>query len=212
MWENKIRKIYEILFKRFGEQHWWPGETDFEIIVGAILTQGTNWKNVEKSINNIKERGLLELEKFKNLSIEEIRELIKPSGFFNVKAKRLKNFLDEFSRRFRSIDEMKTMERDELRKYLLSIKGIGKETADSIILYALKKPIFVVDAYTRRILVRHNIIKGDEDYEYIRRLFEDNLPDDEKLFNEYHALLVKLGKEYCLKKKPLCSECPLNNI
>uniref|UniRef100_A0A7C4U7X3 Endonuclease III domain-containing protein n=1 Tax=candidate division WOR-3 bacterium TaxID=2052148 RepID=A0A7C4U7X3_UNCW3 len=212
MWENKIRKIYEILFKRFGEQHWWPGETDFEIIVGAILTQGTNWKNVEKSINNIKERGLLELEKFKNLSIEEIRELIKPSGFFNVKAKRLKNFLNEFSRRFRSIDEMKTMERDELRKYLLSIKGIGKETADSIILYALKKPIFVVDAYTRRILVRHNIIKGDEDYEYIRRLFEDNLPDDEKLFNEYHALLVKLGKEYCLKKKPLCSECPLNNI
>jgi len=212
MWENKIRKIYEILFKRFGEQHWWPGETDFEIIVGAILTQGTNWKNVEKSINNIKERGLLELEKFKNLSIEEIRELIKPSGFFNVKAKRLKNFLNEFSRRFRSIDEMKTMERDELRKYLLSIKGIGKETADSIILYALKKPIFVVDAYTRRILVRHNIIKGDEDYEYIRRLFEDNLPDDEKLFNEYHALLVKLGKEYCLKKKPLYSECPLNNI
>ncbi len=210
MSRNKIRKIFDLLFERFGEQHWWPGETEFEIIIGAILTQGTNWNNVEKAINNIKEEGLLDIEKFKTLNIEKIKRLIKPSGFYNVKGERLKNFIDEFKNKFKSIDDMKKSGKNELREWLLSIKGIGKETADSIILYALRKPVFVVDAYTRRILERHRIIKGNEDYDEIQRIFEDNLPEDEKIFNEYHALLVKTGKEFCLKKNPRCKECPLN--
>lgn len=210
MSRNKIRKIFDLLFERFGEQHWWPGDTEFEIIIGAILTQGTNWNNVEKAINNIKEEGLLDINKFKDLKIQDVKRLIKPSGFYNVKGERLKNFIDEFKNKFKDIDDMKKLGKNELREWLLSIKGIGKETADSIILYALRKPVFVVDVYTRRILNRHNIIKGNEEYDEIRKIFEDNLPNDERIFNEYHALLVKIGKEFCLKKNPKCKECPLN--
>lgn len=210
MSNNKIKKIYDLLFDAFGNQHWWPGETDFEIIIGAILTQGTNWKNVEKAINNIKKEGLLEIDKFKDLKIQKIKRLIKPSGFYNVKGERLKNFIDGFKNKFQKIEDLKKLDIYELREWLLSIKGIGKETADSIILYALKKPVFVVDAYTRRILKRHSFINGNEDYEKIRKFFEDNLPKDERLYNEYHALLVKVGKEFCFKINPKCEKCPLN--
>lgn len=212
MSRNKIETIFNILFKRFGEQHWWPGDTSFEIIIGAILTQGTNWNNVEKAIGNIKKEGLLDIDRFKDLKIEKIKYLVKPSGFYNVKAQRLKIFLSEFKKRFKKIEEMKEMEIEEIRQWLLSIKGIGKETADSIILYALNKPVFVVDAYTRRILKRHNLINGDEDYEIIRKIFEDNLPKDQKIYNEYHALLVKVGKDYCFKNNPYCEKCPLKII
>ena len=210
---NKIIKIYTTLYKSFGPQHWWPGETPFEIMIGAILTQNTNWKNVEKAISNIKNKDLLNPFKLNSISNNELQTLIKPSGFYRLKAKRLKNFLEYFIKDFNgSIENMKKLDRDKLRDYLLSIKGIGKETADSIILYALSKAIFVVDTYTQRILSRHNLIKLGEDYELIQSIFHNTLPENVKLFNEYHALLVKIGKEFCFKNSPLCDKCPLKHL
>lgn len=210
---NKIIKIYSTLYKSFGPQHWWPGETSFEIMIGAILTQNTNWKNVEKAISNIKNKNLLDPFKLNSISNNELQTLIKPSGFYRLKAKRLKIFLEYFIKDFNgSIENMKKLDRDELRDYLLSIKGIGKETADSIILYALSKAIFVVDTYTQRILSRHNLIKLGEDYDLIQSIFHNTLPENVKLFNEYHALLVKIGKEFCFKNSPLCDKCPLKHI
>jgi len=210
---NKIIKIYTTLYKSFGAQHWWPGETPFEIMIGAILTQNTNWKNVEKAISNIKNEGLLDPFKLNSISKKELEILIMPSGFYRLKAERLKNFLEYFIKDFNgSVEKMKKLNRDELRDYLLSIKGIGKETADSIILYALNKAIFVVDAYTQRILSRHNLIKLGEDYDVIQSIFHKTLPENVKLFNEYHALLVKIGKEFCFRKFPLCDKCPLKHI
>ncbi len=210
---NKIIKIYTTLYKSFGPQHWWPGETPFEIMIGAILTQNTNWKNVEKAISNIKNKDLLDPFKLNSISNNELQTLIKPSGFYRLKAKRLKNFLEYFIKDFNgSIENMKKLDRDKLRDYLLSIKGIGKETADSIILYALSKAIFVVDTYTQRILSRHNLIKLGEDYELIQSIFHNTLPENVKLFNEYHALLVKIGKEFCFKNSPLCDKCPLKHL
>ena len=210
---NKIIKIYTTLYKSFGPQHWWPGETPFEIMIGAILTQNTNWKNVEKAISNIKNKDLLDPFKLNSISNNELQTLIKPSGFYRLKAKRLKNFLEYFIKDFNgSIENMKKLDRDKLRDYLLSIKGIGKETADSIILYALSKAIFVVDTYTQRILSRHNLIKLGEDYELIQSIFHNTLPENVKLFHEYHALLVKIGKEFCFKNSPLGDKCPLKHL
>lgn len=205
---NKIYKIYKILYKRFGPQHWWPGETPFEVMVGAILTQNTAWKNVEKAINNLKKRNLLSPDGIYNISIEKIAEIIKPSGFFNIKAKRLKSFISFFVEIYGGdIEKMKGD--NNIREKLLSISGIGKETADSILLYALEIPVFVVDAYTKRVFSRHNIIKGDASYDEIQSAFKDALPEDVQIYNEYHALIVRLAKEYC-RKKPLCDNCPLN--
>lgn len=202
-------KIYQKLFDEFGPQHWWPGDSPFEIMVGAILTQNTNWQNVEKAIKNIKDAGLLNAKALlKNK--DKIPELIRPSGFYKLKTKRLINFLKFFVDRYNGeIENLKAKKFDKLRDELLGVSGIGPETADSILLYALNRPVFVVDAYTRRILLRHKIIKDDFRYEDIRKLFEENLPRDYKIFNEYHALFVKLGKEYCKKNEPLCNICPL---
>ncbi len=205
-------KIYDLLYERFGPQDWWPGDTPFEVIVGAILTQNTNWTNVEKAINNIKNAGALSPEKLHRLDIQKLAQLIRPAGYFNIKAKRLKNFLDwffgNFSNFFENFGKIPT---PELREQLLSVKGIGPETADSILLYALNRPVFVVDAYTARICSRHHLISDDADYHQIQEMFESNLPCDIQLFNEYHALLVRLGKDFC-KPKPKCEECPLNEL
>jgi len=205
---NKIYRIYKILDREFGPQHWWPGETPFEVMVGAILTQNTAWKNVEKAINNLKEQELLSPEKIYNTPTEEIAKVIKPSGFFNIKAKRLKSFISFFIEAYGG--NIENMKRDKnIRKKLLSVPGIGKETADSILLYALDIPVFVVDAYTKRMLLRHNIIKDGADYDEIQSIFTNTLPKNVRIYNEYHALIVRLGKEYC-KKNPLCDNCPLN--
>lgn len=178
-------------------------------MVGAILTQNTNWKNVERAIENLKSRSLLEPDRLLALPEEELTELIRPAGYFNIKAKRLKNFLKVFCERWNcSVEEMKSEPLEDLRKALLKIKGIGPETADSILLYALEKPVFVVDAYTKRILQRHGIIDARADYETVRGLFEEALPSDTKLYNEYHALIVETGKKHC-RKRPLCDGCPL---
>ena len=206
---QKLMEIFNLLYDAFGPRHWWPGDSPFEVIVGAILTQNTTWKNVEKAINNLKRANLLEPKALYRLPYEILVELIHPVGFFNIKAKRLKAFLNFLFEEFQgNLEEMFSLEMEGLRKKLLSIPGIGPETADSILLYAGGKPSFVVDAYTRRILSRHGLIHEEASYEEIRELFMDHLPSDVGLFNEYHALLVELGKRFC-KTKPHCKGCPL---
>ena len=208
--DRLIREFYKEMFKHFGPQHWWPGETPFEVMVGAILTQNTSWSNVEKAIDRLKKENALSPEAIHNMDTDRLAQLIKPSGFYNLKAKRLKHLIKGFVETFSgSVEMMKEWHINQLREWLLSIPGIGKETADSIILYAIKKPIFVVDAYTRRVLSRHGIISGNEDYDTIQAIFHKHLPKDTELFNEFHALFVKLGKEYCRKKSPICKTCPL---
>ena len=212
MISKQLTEIYQLLFDRFGPQHWWPGQTQFEIVTGAILTQNTNWANVEKAIANLKAADLLTPEKLHQLDVSQLAELIRPAGYYNIKAKRLKNFInwlfDNYDGRLTNLECLDT---DQLRVELLAVRGIGPETADSILLYALNRLIFVVDAYTARIAFRHQLIEPDADYERLRELFQSNLPQDTQLFNEYHALLVRVGKEFC-KPKAKCPGCPLEKL
>ncbi|MFQ6036139.1 MAG: endonuclease III domain-containing protein [Sedimentisphaerales bacterium] len=205
-------EIYQLLFDRFGPQHWWPGDTQFEIIIGAILTQNTNWANVEKAIANLKSADYLSPEELHHLDLPRLAELIRPAGYFNIKAKRLKNFINWlFDNHGGELSNLESIDTERLRTELLAIKGIGRETADSILLYALDRPIFVVDAYTARVAIRHGLIELDADYEQLRQLYQSNLPEDVQLFNEYHALLVKVGKLFC-KPKAQCPGCPLEKL
>jgi endonuclease-3 related protein len=204
-------KIYRTLYQTYGPRHWWPGETSFEVMVGAILTQNTSWRNVEKAIQKLKGKGVLNPEGIHHLKKSELARLIKSSGYYRIKTDRLKSFIDFLFEEYDgNIKKMGRERLGELREKLLGVKGIGPETADSILLYGLKKPIFVVDAYTRRILSRHGIISEKASYEEVQKLFMDYLPRDEKLFNEYHALFVYLGKTVC-KKIPRCELCPLRD-
>jgi endonuclease-3 related protein len=204
--------IYRILYQSYGPMHWWPGETPFEVMVGAILTQNTSWKNVEKAIERLKESGVLNPKGIRELRSSALASLIRSSGYFRIKAKRLKAFIEFlFDDYGGSIKRMKRERVGVLRQKLLGVKGIGPETADSILLYGLEKPIFVVDAYTKRILSRHGILSEKASYEKVQKLFMEHLLRDEKLFNEYHALLVHLGKTLC-QKIPRCDQCPLNGI
>lgn len=209
---KKIRNIYDRLFDAFGPQHWWPGDTPFEIAVGAILTQNTNWSNVEKAIANLKKEGLMNFRSLHASPHDRIAKLIRPSGYFNIKAKRLRNFMEFMSQEYNgSLRQMMKKDLPDIRRQLLSVSGIGPETADSIILYALGKPVFVIDAYTKRVLSRHNILDYDKGYAAFQQLFHGALPEDAGLFNEYHALFVRLAKEYC-RTKPLCEACPLKEM
>jgi endonuclease-3 related protein len=212
MISEQLTEIYQILFERFGPQNWWPGQTQFEIVTGAILTQNTNWANVEKAIANLKSADCLTPEKLHNLDHSQLAELIRPAGYFNIKAKRLKSFLnwlfENYDGRLADLEAINTY---QLREELLSIKGIGPETADSILLYAFGRPIFVVDAYTARVAVRHHLIEPDAGYGQLQDLFQSNLRQDVRQFNEYHALLVQLGKNFC-KPKPKCPACPLQHL
>ena len=206
----RIGHIYKKLYSYFGPQHWWPGETPFEVMLGAILTQNTSWQNVEKAIGNLKKHKLLNPRKLYKLEQRKLASLIRPAGYYNIKAKRLKYFLDFLFQSYGGdIKKISRVDKIALRQELLAVNGIGPETADSILLYALNKPVFVVDAYTRRILLRHRLIKETASYDGVQDLFTHNLKKDAKLFNEYHALLVRLGKDFCLKKKGKCDTCPL---
>jgi endonuclease-3 related protein len=179
-------------------------------MVGAILTQNTSWLNVEKAIANLKKVRVLMPRRLYRLSLNRLAQLIKPAGYYNIKAKRLKHFLGFLLKRYRgSVKRMRKVNLRILRQQLLSVNGIGPETADSILLYALNKPVFVVDAYTKRILARHGLIPEDSAYEVVQNLFRQNLKNNVKLFNEYHALLVRLGKDFCWKGNPKCYQCPL---
>lgn len=205
-------EIYTTLSAHFGPQYWWPGETPFEVMVGAVLTQNTNWTNVSRAISNLRQDNLLSVAALAELPLEVLAERIRPSGYYNLKAQRLKNLLALIREESPSgeVERFLDQETGVLREKLLSVKGIGPETADSILLYAAGKAVFVVDAYTYRILVRHGLVAEETDYEEMQDLFMDNLPADAAMFNEYHALLVKTGKEYCRKTRPRCQDCPLS--
>jgi endonuclease-3 related protein len=205
---------YHRLLAAYGPQHWWPGETPFEVMVGAVLTQNTAWGNVERAIANLKAAGRLSCQDILALPEAALAELIRPAGYFNVKTRRLKAlcaFLTEQGvadapQRLRELYPL-----PELRRRLLAVHGVGEETADSILLYALDLPIFVVDAYTRRIFTRLGLLRGDERYDRIQQRFMARLPKDRSLYNEYHALIVHLGKSVC-RPRPRCGECPLRGI
>jgi endonuclease-3 related protein len=212
MVSEQLIEIYRLLLSHFGPQHWWPGDTQFEIITGAILTQNTSWANVEKAIANLKSTHLLTPEALHSLDAHQIAEFIRPAGYFNVKAERLKNFVDWlFEKHDGILEHLETVDTEQLRVEFLTIKGVGYETADSILLYAFNRSVFVVDAYTARIVIRHGLIEPEANYEQLQSLFQSNLPDNVELFNEYHALLVRLGKEYC-RSNPKCRGCPLEKL
>lgn len=201
--------IYRALFGRWGPQHWWPGDTPLEVSVGAVLTQNTNWRNVEKAIANLKKNHALSVRALERAPAGKLAEWIRPAGYFNVKAKRLKAFIGTVRKTSGyTMRRMAGIETGELRRILLETSGIGPETADSILLYAFERPLFVVDAYTRRMLTRHHWIARNASYADIAELFTEALPNKTQLFNEYHALIVKLGKEHC-KKNARCEGCPL---
>lgn len=209
---ERLNEIFERLLEHFGPQHWWPGEGRTEIIIGAILTQNTNWGNVEKAISNLKGAGAINLDKLHRMDTAVLAELIRPAGYYNIKAARLKNFLNWLFDKYEgNLETIEHLDIETFRRELLGIKGIGRETADSILLYAFRRARFVVDAYTARVAVRHHLISSDCGYEELQNLFESNLDDDVDLFNEFHALIVRLAKQYC-KKKPVCSGCPLEDL
>ena len=209
---KKLIKIYQKLYSSIGPRHWWPGDSPFEVIIGAILTQNTSWKNVEIAIRALKEKNLLDPLKLFNVGDRLLANTIKSSGFFNIKAKRIKTFMRFLFENYQgSLKKMFSESLTPLREKLLKINGIGPETADSILLYAGGKPIFVVDAYTKRILARHNLISKTASYSEIQELFMENLKKDAGMFNEYHALLVYTGKYFC-KKTPNCENCPMKGL
>lgn len=210
---KKILKIYYLLNDYYGNLKWWPGNTSLEIIIGAILTQNTSWTNVEKSIKLLKKNKMLSYEKLRKAELSYISKLIKSSGYYNQKSKKIKDFIKFVDIYYNgSLRKLYYVDNKKLRDQLLNVKGIGPETADSILLYALKKEFFVVDAYTKRIFGRLGLINMDDDYQSIQLFFQTNLPKDISIYNQYHALIVNLGKDYCKKKKPMCIKCPLLNL
>lgn len=210
---DRIMAIYERLLDHFGPQHWWPGETPCEVMVGAVLTQNTNWSNVSRAIDNLKRENLLTCKALLDLDRTSLAELIRPAGYYNIKADRLGNLLIMLRDRYDAdLDFFLSQPRETMRQRLLEVKGIGPETADSIVLYAAGLPIFVVDAYTHRIFSRHGMVPEETSYEEMQEIFTDALPEDAALFNEYHALIVKTGKEYCRKKNPRCNDCPIQGL
>jgi endonuclease-3 related protein len=207
-----IQLFYDALFARWGKQHWWPAQTQLEIMLGAILTQNTAWTNVEKAISNLRKNEALNLQTLENTPAHQLAEWIRPAGYFNQKTSYIKNMVSTLRNRFDgSLDTLFALATPTLRKELLSWKGIGSETADSILLYAGGRPVFVIDAYTRRFLSRHGLCNEKASYNDLAQLFTNHLPNNAQLFNEYHALIVQLGKNHC-KTKPKCTGCPLEKI
>lgn len=208
-----LRSYYEALFQAYGPQHWWPGQTRFEVIVGAILTQSTSWTNVERAIAALRREKLLSPGALERAPLARLANLIRSSGYFRQKARKLKAFVNFLRQHHQgSLDRMFATSTAELREQLLTVYGIGPETADSILLYAGHHPVFVVDAYTRRVLERHQLIRGKQSYEQIRQLFEQNLPPSAPLYNEFHALIVHTGKHFCRKRESDCTQCALRSF
>ncbi len=206
----ELQDIYDRLYRFFGPQNWWPAESKLEMVVGAVLTQNTNWQNVCTAIDRLRAEGLLSYEGLSGLTVDSLAFFIKSSGYYNLKAKRLKNLLQMIAEVYDgSLDNLLQDDPWTARESLLLVKGIGPETADSILLYAGDQPFFVVDAYTHRVFSRHNLVADDCDYETLQNLFMDNLSHDAHFFGEYHALIVLTAKEFCKKNRPLCEKCPL---
>ncbi|MFH1740643.1 MAG: endonuclease III domain-containing protein [bacterium] len=201
--------VYNTLLVHYGHRGWWPGKTVIEIIVGAILTQNTSWKNVERAIANLKERKMLSARALIRVDEKELADAVRPSGYYNIKARRLKSFMDFLARRYRgSPAAMFRQPLDRLREEILSVNGVGPETADSILLYAGGLPVFVVDLYTYRVVTRHGWLPEGVDYEGMQQWFASRLPEDVDLYNDFHAQFVAVGNEFC-RAKPRCEGCPL---
>ena len=206
----KIAKIYDLLEGHFGDLKWWPAKTAFEVIVGAILTQNTAWTNVEKAIRNLRKAGLLTPAEMTRAGNSRLARLIRPAGYYRIKADRLKNISRFVMRECGGqLRRLRSQDAGHIRKKLLSVKGVGPETADSILLYALGKPVFVVDAYTKRIFSRHGLTEEDASYEKVQTLVHEHFPPDVRSLNQFHALLVETAKRFCRKKAGQCGECPL---
>lgn len=207
-----LRKYFEALLRHYGPQGWWPGDSPFEVMVGAVLTQNTSWANVRKAIARLKERGLLDPLRLHALDVRTLASAVRPAGYFRVKARRLKNLVTWFVGRWGADpDRLRALPPERLREELLGVKGVGPETADSILLYALGVPSFVADAYTYRVLTRHGLAPKGVSYDAMKALFERRLPRDAALYNEFHALIVAVGKEYC-RHLPRCASCPLRRF
>ncbi|HXE74327.1 MAG TPA: endonuclease III domain-containing protein [Candidatus Xenobia bacterium] len=205
-----LRRYYRRLSSHFGPQYWWPARTRFEVILGALLTQNTSWVNVEKALNNLRCEGLLRPDKLARVSPARLEKLLRPSGYYRQKTRVVRGFLAHLQRRYGgSLRRLLARPANQLRAELLSLHGIGEETADSILLYAAGQPVFVVDAYTRRVLARHGLASETARYAELQGFFHRHLPGDASLFNEYHALLVAVGKNYCRRRAPDCAGCPL---
>lgn len=213
---DKFMDVYSTLREEFGHQQWWPADDPFEVMVGAILTQNTNWKNVEKALENMREENLLDSQTLSDSKTERIQEAIRPAGYYRQKSARLVRLaqwvIKEGSEHENVVDSLMDRPVDELRMELLAINGIGPETADSILLYALNKPVFVVDTYTMRVFSRHEMLEPRMSYREVQETFMYSLPDDLDLLRDYHAQLVEVGKRYCSKSNPSCEECPLRAV
>ncbi|MCG3200480.1 MAG: Endonuclease III [Gammaproteobacteria bacterium] len=205
-----LRAVYRRLHRRYGPQHWWPGDTAFEVLVGAVLTQNAAWANVERAIGNLAVAGCLDARRIAEMPPAGLAELVRPSGYFNVKAGRLQNLCRWYLEKG-GMDSLCRLPTDALRREILAVNGVGQETADDILLYAFARPVFVIDAYTRRIFSRLGLCRGDESYEALRHVFEHGLRGDAPLYNEYHALIVRHAKVAC-KRKPLCDSCCLVDV
>jgi endonuclease-3 related protein len=204
-----LRAFHRRLLRHYGPLDWWPGNTTFEVIVGAVLTQNTAWANVEKAIANLKRAGVLDLRSIQRLRAPRLAALIRPAGYFNVKARRLQNLVRAIAADWDGdLERMFATPTEELRSWLLAVNGVGNETADSILCYAGDHPVFVVDAYTRRILSRHGLVPQEIDYDALQEYCLRHLPRDVAIFNQFHAEVVYLGKDYC-RKRPRCQGCPL---
>jgi endonuclease III related protein len=210
---KELLAIYDALLKHFGHRGWWPGAAGpFEVVIGAILAQNVAWRNAKKAVDNLRDAGFLDPEKLYATPAEEIAPLIRPSRFYNMKAVKIKNFMQFFKDEYDlDFDAMAREAPAVLRKKLLGVKGLGKETVDSILCYACEMPVFVVDAYTKRIFVRCRLISPDAEYDDIQAFFMANLPEDATLYNDFHAQIVHLGNAVC-KTKPDCSACPIREI
>jgi endonuclease-3 related protein len=215
-----LLSYYEAMLEALGPSYWWPGEHPLEIAVGAVLTQNTAWKNVEKALELLRRKNALRLDSLLDMPQEEMEEALRPSGFFRLKAQRLRNLLLFFSSfpgwdqntEAGRLDFLQTISTEDLRNALLNVRGVGPETADSILLYALDRPSFVIDAYTRRIYGRHGLVPDTISYGELQKFFMGALPVDVSLYNEYHALIVRIGSRFCKSRKPLCVECPLGKF
>ncbi len=204
-----LRELYERLLRAYGPQNWWPAETPFEVVVGAILTQNTAWRNVERAIENLKRAGILTPEDLLATSPDVLRELIRPAGFYNQKVERLRSVC-RLIVEHGGLEKLFSLPLGELRRTLLSVKGIGPETADAIILYAANKPTFVVDRYTHRLFTRLGIWKGPYNYEKLKAFVESQIPPQVDVYKEFHALIDEHSKRVC-RKRPLCHACPLHD-
>ena len=209
--KEKLIRIYNLMFDYAGKQNWWPADTDLEICIGAILTQNINWTNAHKAICKLKENNALDLSIIQNIDPEKLANMIRSSGYYNQKVKKLKNFANYVQNHKNGLDDLHKKDTQNLRNELLAINGIGPETADDILLYAFNRPVFVIDAYTKRIMSRHGICEINIKYEKLAEIFTNNLDNSIELFGEYHGLIVLIGKNFCKKTKPLCEKCPLES-